>query len=77
MVSFRDSPALLHVRTHAVLKVDRIEEKGSMPRMEKVEAQAAATPFYKGAGQGKTRPDSSHRPTGRSLTLEKNVVEER
>lgn len=76
-VSFPDSQALLHVRTHAVLKVDQIGERGSMPQMGRVEVVAAAALFYKGVGQGKTRPDSSHHPTGRSLILEKNVVEER
>ncbi len=41
------------------------------------EAEAAAAASCKGKGQKKTRPDSSRRPTGRSLNPEKNVLEER
>lgn len=39
-------------------------------------AEAAAEPSYKDESREKTRPDSRH-PTGHSLTLEKNVVEEK
>ena len=42
-----------------------------------MEAGATVAPSYKGGGQGRTRPDSSRRPMGRSLIPEKNVVEER
>lgn len=41
------------------------------------EVGAAAGPSYKGEARGRTRPDSSRRPMGRSLIPEKNVVEER
>lgn len=77
-VSFLDNPAPLRVRTHADPKAEPTGEKGSMQQMGRVEAAAAAAaPFYKGVGQGKTRPDSSHHPMGHSLNLEKNVTEER
>lgn len=77
-VSFRASPTLLRVRIPAVLKADlsRSGERRSVRQMGGAEA-AAVGPSYKGEVQEKTRPDSSRRPTGRSLTLEKNVVEER
>lgn len=43
--------------------------------MEVAAAAAAAGPSYRGEVQEKTRPDSFRRPTGHSLTLEKNVVD--
>lgn len=79
-VSFRASPTLLRVRIPGVPKADPSGsgERRSVRQTGGVEAAAAAVgPSYKGEVQEKTRPDSSRRPTGRSLTLEKNVVEER
>lgn len=78
-VSFPASPARLRARTLVIPKVDPIGsgERGSVQQMGGAEVGAAIAPSYKGEGQGKTRPDSSRRPMGRSLIPEKNVVEER
>lgn len=74
------SPAPLRVRTPGVPKADRSgtgERRSSARQTGGAEAGPAAGPLCKGEGRGKTRPDSSHRPTGRSLIPEKNVAEER
>lgn len=80
-VSLPASPALLRVRIPGVRKADQngIGERKSVPQMRGVEAAAGAAvgPSYKGEARGKTRPDSSRRPTGHSLIPEKNVAEER
>lgn len=77
-VSSRVSPALLRVRIPGVLKADRSGsvERKSAQQTAAAEEAAAAGPSYKGKVQEKTRPDSSRRPMGRSLILEKNVAEE-
>lgn len=80
-VSFPASPALLRVKIPGVPKAGQngSGERRSVRRMRGAGAGrgAAAGPSYKGEARGKTRPDSSRRPTGRSLINEKNVVEER
>lgn len=78
-VSFPDSQARLRVRIPGVPKADPSGsgERRSVRQMEGAVVAAAAGPSYRGAGQGRTRPDFSRRPTGRSLIPEKNVVEER
>lgn len=53
-----------------------MERKSAQQTAGAEEAAAAAGPSYKGKVQEKTRPDSSRRPMGRSLILEKNVAEE-
>lgn len=79
-VSFRVSPALLRVRIPGVLKADRsgsVERKSAQQTAGAEEAAAAAAgPSCKGKVREKTRPDSSRRPMGRNLILEKNVAEE-
>lgn len=80
-VSFPDSPARLRVRPPGVPKADRSGERRNGRQTGGVEAApaaaAAAGPPYKGRVRGKTRPDSSRRPTGHSLIPKENVVEER
>lgn len=76
--SFPASPALLPARIPGALKVDRTGSGGrGSGEVTAGGAEAAA-----GAGVGasssgearaKTRPDSSRRPTGHSLTPETNV----
>lgn len=77
-VSCRASPALLRVRIPGVLKADLSGsgERRSAQQTGGAEAAAAAGPSYKGKVRERTKPDSSQRPMGRSLILEKNVVEE-
>lgn len=73
-VSCRVSPALLRVRTPAVLRVGLRKNERRTGEAEAEAAAPEAGPSYRGGVRGRTRPDSSRRPTGHNLTLEKNVA---
>lgn len=80
MANCHDSPALLHVRTPSVPRVDPSRLKKGVWRMGEVEAEAvvvlvvaAVGRSYREGARGKIRPDSSRHPMGRNLTLEKLI----
>lgn len=81
MANCHVSPALLHVRTPSVPRVDASRLKKKVRRMGEVEAEAvvvvvvvaAVGRSYREGARGKIRPDSSRHPMGRNLSLKKLI----